>query len=89
MANLYLVDKPFGRNGLNLASLDKGAKVVLIQDGVYLDTASLRQAGVEVYAIQQDLVKRGLSDSVPSQVQVIDYGQLVDLIVENKVINFA
>lgn len=89
MANLYLLDKGVGQNALPLAAQDQGAKVVLIQDGVYLNTEPLQQAGAEVYAIGQDLAKRGLTGEVPAYVKVIDYGQLVDLILANKVINFA
>lgn len=89
MGNLYLVDKPFGENGLNLALMDRGAKVMLIQDGVYLDGGPLHEAGVEVYAIQRDVERRGLRVRLPRFMQMIDYPELVDLIVENKVINFA
>lgn len=89
MANLYLVDLPFGRNGLELAKADGDARVVLIQDGVYLDAAEVAQAGGNVYAVEKDVAKRGLRDRLPAFVEVIDYGQLVDLIVEHKVINFA
>ena len=89
MANLYLVDKLAGPNALELAKADKGAKVVLIQDGVYLDAKAVSDAGGTVYAIKRDLELRGLADKVPANVKAIDYGELVDLIVENKVINFA
>ncbi|MDP2726656.1 MAG: DsrH/TusB family sulfur metabolism protein [Dehalococcoidia bacterium] len=89
MANLYLLDKAIGQNALPIAAQDKGAKVVLIQDGVYLNTEPLQKAGVEVYAVGQDLKKRGLAGGLPASVKVIDYGQLVDLILANKVINFS
>lgn len=89
MANLYLLDKNIGQNALPIAALDRGAKVVLIQDGVYLNTQIVQQAGNEVYAVAKDVEKRGLSGNLPTHVQVIDYGQLVDLIFANKVINFT
>ncbi|MDP2662661.1 MAG: DsrH/TusB family sulfur metabolism protein, partial [Dehalococcoidia bacterium] len=75
MANLYLLDKAAGQNALPIAALDKGSKVVLIQDGVYLNTDALRQAGNEVYAVATDVQRRGLSGSLPAGVKVIDYGQ--------------
>ena len=84
---LYLVDKLYGQTGLTLASADKEAKVVLLQDGVYLDTTQL--PGAEVYAISEDIEKRGLQEVVPSSVKRIGYDKLVDLIVDNKVYNFA
>lgn len=89
MGNVYLVDRPFGQNGLNLALIDREAKVVLIQDGVYLDVASLHAAGTTIYAIERDVEKRGLWDRLPGYVSVIGYGRLVDLIVGNRVANFV
>lgn len=89
MANLYLLDKAIGQNALPIAAQDKEARVVLIQDGVYLNTEALHKSGVEVYAVGQDAQKRGLSGVLPWYVKILDYGQLVDLIFANKVINFC
>ena len=89
MANLYLLDRAVGQNALPIAAQDKGAKVVLIQDGVYQNTEALHKAGAEVYAVSQDVQKRGLAAGLPAHVKVIDYGQLLDLIFANKVINFS
>ncbi len=88
MGNLYLINKEYGDNGLRLAAYDKEAIVVLIQDGVYINP-KLYPSKAKVYAVKQDVEKRGLNDKLPERVECIDYGQLVDLIVENKVINFA
>jgi sulfur relay protein TusB/DsrH len=88
MGNLYILDKPFGENGLSLAMGDSSAVVVLIQDGVYLNCSGLRAAGIEIHAIRRDVESRGQGGRL-SDVHVIDYGQLVDLVVANKVINFA
>ena len=89
MANLYLIDRPFGRNGLALAKEDEEAQVVLIQDGVYLNAGEVNAAGRKVYAVKRDVQKRGLMDRLADFVTVIDHDELVDLIVEHKVINFA
>lgn len=89
MANLYLVDKDKAQSALALAKLDKKAKVVLIQDGVYVDAQGVKETGGEVYAVRRDVELRGLTQRLPSYVRQIDYHQLVDLIVENKVINLA
>lgn len=89
MANLYLVDKAAAESALALAKLDKRAKVVLIQDGVYVDAREIKEAGGEVYAVKRDLELRGLTQRLPEYVRQIDYHHLVDLILENKVINFA
>lgn len=87
MSNLYLIDLPAEQTGLELARLDAEAKIVLIQDGVYLGTRDLGSG--PVYAVKKDVEKRGVAGRLPKNVQVIDYGELVDLIVENKVINFV
>ena len=88
MANLYLIDKPFGGNGLELAAKDDEAIVVLIQDGVYLDPAPILAQEKQVFAMKRDLAKRGRGNA-SNFVKAIDYSDLVDLIVEHKVVNFA
>ena len=84
---VYLVDKPQGEEALAIAALDPEAKVVLIQDGVYLDTKSV--ADKPVYAVAEDVKKRGLVGRLPTHVKLIDYGEVIDLVVANKVVNFA
>ena len=85
---LYLVDKPLAENALALARLDAGAKIALIQDGVYVDVADLADSH-EIFAIADDVTKRGLASLLDSRIKVIGYGDLVDLIVADKVYNFA
>jgi sulfur relay protein TusB/DsrH len=85
---LYLIDEPYGKNGMNLAQKDKNAVLVLIQNGVYIDTEGVRE-NIKIYAIRADVEKRGLSQKIGSRVELIDYDKLVDLIVENKIANFA
>jgi sulfur relay protein TusB/DsrH len=89
VANLYLINKTYGENGLKLAKLDADAKVVLIQDGVYFDVRRFVGSKVKVYVLHNDAEKRGLIDRLHEDMELIDYGQLVDLIIQNKVINFA
>lgn len=89
MGNLYLIDEPFGGNGLALAERDDEAVAVLIQDGVYLDISLLRKAGRPVYAVKRDVERRGLGERLSDGVKVIGFDELVDLIVAHKVVNFA
>ena len=86
---LYLIDEAYGQNGLNIAKIDDDARVVLIQNGVYLDVSGLTGRGKEVYALKEDVDKRGVAGRLENKVKLIDYSELVDLIVENKVVNFA
>lgn len=85
--SVYLCDKPFGENGLKIASFDSEAKIVLIKDGVYLDTSSVSDK--KVYAMKDDVQKRGLGNRIAGKAELIDYPELVDLIVDNKVMNFV
>ncbi|MEW6007469.1 MAG: DsrH/TusB family sulfur metabolism protein [bacterium] len=83
---LYLVDKPNGENAARVANMDSEAKVVLIKDGVYLNPIDFSG---KLYAMEDDLEIRGLKERLSGKVEPIDYAKLVDLIVDNKVINFA
>jgi len=89
MANVYLIDKKFGNNSLRIAEQDKNAEIVLIQDGIYLDVKRNEDSGNKVYAVKDDVEKRGYSELLSKNIELIDYGKLVDLILANKVINFA
>ncbi len=89
MGNLYLVDKPYGANGLAFAAQDDDAVVVLIQDGVYLDLSEVSKAGRPLYAVKRDIERRGLANKLPSSVKTVGFDELVDLIVDHKVVNFA
>ncbi len=83
---VYLVDKPSGDLAAEVAKMDNDAKVVLIKDGVYLDPSTMPG---KVYAMEDDIEVRGLKERLAGKAESIDYPQLVDLIVANKVINFA
>ena len=89
MANVYLIDKKFGDNAIRIAEQDNDAEVVLIQDGVYIDVKKLEDSGSKVYAVKDDVDKRGYGEMLSGNVELIDYGKLVDLILANKVVNFA
>ncbi len=89
MANVYLIDKKFGNNSLRIAEQDKDAEIVLIQDGIYLDVKNIENSGNKVYAVKDDVEKRGYTEIMSKNIELIDYGKLVDLILANKVVNFA
>lgn len=83
---VYLVDKPNGKIAAEVAKMDDEAKLVLIKDGVYLDPSTMPG---KVYVMEDDVEIRGLKERLAGKAESIDYPQLVDLIVENKVVNFA
>ena len=85
---LYLIDLPFAKIGLPLAAKDNDAKIVLIQDGVFINK-SLIPGNAKVYAVKNDVEKRGVQSRLGDGVEVVDYDKLVDIILEDKVVNFA
>lgn len=87
MSNLYLIHNKSSAEALALAKDDREALVVLLQDGVYLDTSSFDKA--QVYALKWDVDIRGLNQRIPASVKLISYHDLVDLIVANKVVNLT
>jgi len=83
---IYLVDKPNGETAVGVAKLDPDAKIVLIKDGVYLDPSTMPG---KIYAMEDDVEVRGLKDRLAGKAESIGYPQLVDMIVADKVMNFA
>ena len=85
---LYLLgDKVTGVQGLKYAKMDAEAIVVLIKDGVYLDIAPVQDK--KIFAMDDDVKERGMEERLKDQAKIIGYEQLVDLVLENKVANFA
>ncbi len=85
---LYLLgDTIIGPVGLQYAQMDSDAIVVLIKDGVFLDTQPIQDK--KVYAIDIDVERRGVGERLSGKAEVIGYDQLVDLILDNKVANFV
>lgn len=80
---LYLIDKPMADVGIRTAADDPEAHVVLVQDGVYLSP----DVDAQVSAVAKDVDTRGVV--LPPGVDRISYGELVELIVEDGVCNFA
>ena len=85
---LYLLgDKIIGPVGLRHAQMDDDAIIVLIKDGVYLDLQEVK--GKKIYAIDEDVKRRGLGARFKDKAEIIGYDKLVDLIMENKVANYV
>ncbi len=69
-----------------LSLAKKGDVVVLIQDAVLYALGDpkideLKEIGVEVYALKDDFNARGYSDDM-SSVDLVSYGEFIDLVVE-------
>jgi sulfur relay protein TusB/DsrH len=84
---LYLLDHQFVSSALPLLEHDEDAVVVLIKDGVYIKLEKIKAK--KIYAMKDDVEKRGLSHILEGKVEMIDYPELIDLIEANKVANFC
>jgi sulfur relay protein TusB/DsrH len=85
---LYLLgDKIIGPVGLQHAQMDDDAIIVLIKDGVYLDIQAVQ--GKKIYAIDEDVKRRGMGARLKDKAEVIGYDRLVDLVFEHKVANYV
>jgi len=59
----------------------------LIKDGVYLDTRTVQDK--KIYAIEEDVKRRGMEGRLKAKAEIIGYDKLVELGLENKVANFV
>ncbi len=80
-------EKYLGQVATQYAQMDPDAIVVLIKDGVYLDTTPLK--GKKIFAIDEDVKRRGMGERIKAKAEIIGYDALVDLVVNNKVANFT
>jgi tRNA 2-thiouridine synthesizing protein B len=83
---IYLMDEPYADVGLSYAANDPEARVVLVQDAVYL----ARGGGLKgrVYAIADDVSRRGIGGSIDSGVGLIGYDELVKMMEAERVVCF-
>ena len=92
MALLHTVNKsPYQCNTLEscLKHVGEGDVVLLIEDGVYAAVKGGRAAellqqaqGVRICALSADVKARGLGERLIEGVDVVDYGDFVDLVTE-------
>ncbi len=99
MPTLHTINKsPFDRNSLQtcLRLANKGAAVILIEDGVYgamkgnTVSATVEKAlsDLSIYVLGPDMKARGVDESkIIDGIKVVDYKGFVDLTVENDKIN--
>jgi sulfur transfer complex TusBCD TusB component (DsrH family) len=83
---LYLVDEPFASVAFAYAALDPAARIVLLQDGVYL--AKKGSFKGEVYYIGDDATRRGLTGAFPTGAHPIGFDELMAMVEGDKVVNF-
>lgn len=68
------------------------AKILLIEDGVYAalknteSAKAIQQSNLVFYAIDADIIARGLTPLIMSSIQLIDYSEFVRLVVECDVV---
>lgn len=86
---LYLIgdNQILGKTATHYVKMDGDAIVVLIKDGVFLKPDSF--GGKKVYAIEDDVKRRGMGDRLKGKAEIINYGTLVDLVFKHKVANYC
>ena len=80
---LYLVDEPLADVAFRTAADDPDARLVLLQDGVYLDP----DLDVPTYAVERDVAVRGAS--LPAGVESVTYDRLIEMVLEEDVKSFV
>jgi tRNA 2-thiouridine synthesizing protein B len=83
---LYLVDEPFADIAFAYAAGDPSARIVLLQDGVYV--ARKGAFSGEVFFLADDAIRRGLGLPFPSNAHSIDFAQLVAMMETDRVVSF-
>lgn len=96
MSTLHTVNKsPFSHTTLAscLSVCQPGDALLLIEDGVYAALPSspqaeqlrhARSAGIRVYALEPDLIARGLAEQHVEAIELTDYAGFVRLSVEQR-----
>ncbi len=91
-------DPTFVPLALKMQAKNEGVCAILGQDAVYLalknskaapDISEAAGAGIKIYLLSKDVQKRGITEKIAANLELIDYDQLVDLLAEEnqKVIN--
>ncbi len=83
---VYLIDEPFAKTGLAYAANDAGARIVLLQDAVHMARSGAIPGSV--FALADDVARRGLTGSISPSVQVIGYDKLVEMMEGDRVVCF-
>jgi sulfur transfer complex TusBCD TusB component (DsrH family) len=84
---LYILDRPYGENGIPYALMDEQAKIVLLHDALFIEPGKFGNR--EIYVFEQQVQERGLNAHLPESYKKISYEEFIDLVVANKVINFS
>tara|TARA_B100000029_G_C16768452_1_gene664580 strand:- start:4 stop:261 length:258 start_codon:yes stop_codon:yes gene_type:complete len=78
---LHIITNPTSLDScLEIASA-KHDEILLIQDAVYKATEDHRMI---TFAVESDVILRGLTDVISSEVKLITYEEFVDLIVKHE-----
>ena len=81
MSTLHLVTNPSSAEACLSMHSFKEDTILLLLDGVY---ASEQLQVPRTFAIQRDVVTRGLSDSISDDITLINYEEFVALVVEHE-----
>lgn len=83
---MYLVAEPFLDIAISYAAEDSDPHIVLLQDAAHA-SPKVKAPG-EVYVMEEDVAQRGIRSILPSNVHVIRYDRLVEMMERERVLNF-
>lgn len=76
---LHIINQPAAlENCLRFAK--PGQAILFIENGVLAVLAGKLSTDYILYALKPDLIARGITDNLPSNIQLIDYDGFVDLV---------
>ena len=84
---VYIIDKNSADIAIPYASMDENAKIILVQDGLYIDSESLKDK--KVFVFNEEVEERGLGDILPKEFDRIDYNEGIELMIDEKVFSFC
>jgi len=83
---VFLVDEPYLDIAAAYAKMEKGVRMVLLQDAAY--SALSGKVPGEAYVLESDVTRRGLGGRIPKSLKVIGYPELVQMMENERVVNF-
>ncbi|MDG6997903.1 MAG: hypothetical protein JRN15_02180 [Nitrososphaerota archaeon] len=81
---VYLVDESSFALAKSFASKDSDAHLVLLEDAVYHATT---ERNGQLYAITDDVERRGLRSKLQPSIVLISYDQMVEMMERERVVN--
>lgn len=81
---IYLIGEPSYELAKSIASKDSEARMILLEDAVYLATMENNE---RLYVVSDDVERRGLKSKLQPGTNLINYDRLVEMMEKERVVN--